>query len=713
MPRRRTGIIATTLRRGALLVVLSTALVARTEEATTQPAYSDQSDPNSVTSPDWKSIAASDKDALFRLTELVAELGLEATYDRRSVSFDTENAFRLDYDQTNRAQRFEETIGARGAGSILGDRFLTFDAGARWGLSQERFVERRPGPDLDEDPHGDLLEYDVAMQLLPRGKISADAFASRQDSRVPRAFQPSLDRRRERYGGEVRFNDATLPMRLSFEHSDDDLSSRTRSISDDQETGVDVLRYEAEWQISDAHSLRLDYEYEDRSERYSGGESKFDTVRNYLTLNHALRFGEDRASSLETLGRFQDETGDLARDTAEVSSRLRLRHSETLETSAAVQYLKESYAELETETWRGEAGVTHRLGDTLTNVLQLYGLRQGADENADFSELGALASSNYSKENQWGRLSANLSYNRATTDFDDGGRTGLVLSEAVTFRDPLNAYLLRTDIDPLSIVVMNSERTRVYVSGRDYLALRFGRHTALRRIASGRIADRETVFVSYTYRIQVDRQVQRDRIDVRIQQDFEHGLTPYYAGSFQFEDVDSGGGRPYLERDIHRHRVGATFRRQRWSVGLEYEYHDDSIDPYQAVHLNADATVWQAAIGQVDARLSASQFRFEGARDLPRRDAFVLDAGASARAVLMRDLDATASAMYRYEDDDSFGITHGVDLTAGLQWRIGLFALSLDVEYDVLRLPGSRDDGLSVWMKLRREIPLLADGGQR
>ncbi|MEP0847890.1 MAG: hypothetical protein HRF50_13855 [Phycisphaerae bacterium] len=644
------------------------------------------------------------------LEELAAELGFEASYDRRRVRIDRENPFGIGYRQTTRDYRFEETLGLRGAGALVDERVAHFDFAARWGLSQERFSESRPVRDLREDPHGDVLEYDLNLNLLPRGRISADAFASRNDSRVPRAFLPSLDRSTERYGAELRYNDAVLPMRLSFEHLFDELTSRTRELSDDEERGTDKLEYEATWQINEFHSLRLNYQYEDRRERYSGGDYRFDTVRNYLTLDHALRFGPDHRSSWETVARFQDESGDLARDQAEVNTRLRLQHTDSLSSFYSAQYLREAYQDLKSDTWRGEAGLTHQLADTLTSTLQLYGLRQGADENPDYSEWGGLASAAYSKDNAWGRFSANLTYNRAATDFSDGDRYGTVLNESVTFRDPLNAYLYRTDVRRLSIVVTDVNRRRIYLPGKDYVVLPLGRYTALRRVPTGSIADRETVFVSYTYRLPVDRQIQRDRVDLRIQQDLKFGLTPYYAASFQFEDVDYAQRVPYLERDINRHRLGATYRRPRWSVGLEYEYNDDTTDPYQAAHFNADAVLLNNSWLQLDAKGDLSQFWFRGTGGLSERDSLLVDLGASARALLARDFEATGSAMYRYEDDSTYGITHGVDLTAGLQWRIGLFALSFELEYDVLSLSGSRDDGLSVWLKLKRDIPILATG---
>lgn len=686
----------------AFMLTFALACGAAGEEATTQPAESDQSSPESPVVPAFASPLT--------IEELVAELGFETAYDRRRVRIEPRDGLRLDYRQTNRSVRFEETVGLRGRGALFDERVMTFDLGARWGLSQERYVERRPGRDLTESPHGDLLEYDASVTLLPRGKISADGFASRIRSRVPRMFLPSVDRTLERYGVELRYHDARLPMRLSYEHTWDALSSRTRRLIDDEQRGTDALRYEATWQISEHHSLRLDYEYEDRRERYSGGDATFDTIRNYLTLEHNLRFGRDRRSSWQTIARFQDETGDLARDAAELSTRLRLQHTDSLASHYGFQFLRESFLDLKTRTWRGEAGLTHQLGDALTTTLHVYALRQGANENADFSEWGGLAHAAYRRENALGRFSANFSYNRAATEFSDGGRVGVVLSESVTFRDPLNAYLAHTDVDRASLVVTDLNRARVYLPGQDYVVLRFGPYTALRRVASGRIADRQTVLVSYTYRVSIDRKIQRDRFDVRVQQDFEFGLTPYYAGSFQFEDADRWHRSPYRERDIQRHRIGATFRRPRWSVGAEYEYNDDSTDPYQAGHFNADAVLWHTAQAQLDGRANLSQYRFRGIDVLRPRDALVVDLGASLRYLVTRDLELTGGAFYRYEDDSSFGITRGVDLTAGVEYRIGLFALSFELEYDVLRLPGSRDDGLSFWVKLRRDIPILTRG---
>ena len=646
---------------------------------------------------------------LLDLHNLALELGFESAYDVRDVkySYAPYNSFERTAHQKDEAWRFQETLGIATAGALFDERIAQFDIMARYGLSQEGFTETGPGRGLSDRPHGDVLEYDINLNFLPRGTLSGNAYAQRLTSRVPRTFLPSLDRSLERYGGGLYLNSPTFPMRLTFDHTWEELTSRTRDLNDDEQRGENQFRYEGTWQISQKQSLRIEYEYADRHERYSGSRTSFDTTRNYLTLNHVLRFGPQDRSSWETLARIQDESGDLARDNAEVSTRLRLQHTDSFSTNYAAQFLRDSFQELTTETVRGEAGFTHQLRDLLTTTVQLYGLQQQANANADLCEWGALVNTSYAQDNALGRLSANLAYNHTSTETRNGDRGGIVIGESVTFRDPLPAYLAQTDVDLLSLVVTDANRSRTYLPVRDYVALKIGRYTALHRVPTGQIADGQTVLVTYTYRVLDDYSVRRERFDVRVQQDFKSGLSAYYAGSFQDEDRGAQRYLPFRERDVMRHRLGATYRRKLWSAGLEYEYNDDSIDPYHALHANGDAVLWQKAGNQLDAKGMLSHFCFWGADDLEQHNTTLLDLGGAYRCLLRRDLEATASALYRYENDSLAGITNGVDLTAAVDWRIGYFSLRFEAEYDLLSLPDSVENGASFWVKLRREIPVI------
>lgn len=620
--------------------------------------------------------------------------------------------------QSNSTWRFEESLAFESAGWAFGDRVMTYDVFARWGLSQEIFEEDGPGYDLDARPDGEALEYDLRFNFLPAGKISGTAFASQLDDRIPRPFLPSLDRRRERYGAGIFFNDPVLPMSLTWEHAFERLDSGFDLALDDEDRRDDALRYEATWQPSPRQHLRFEYEHDRRREKYSGTATRFDTTRDELTLDHVFRFGPGERHSLETFARFSDERGDLARDTAQVVPQLRLRWSDQWSTTLRGEYRRESFERLELDTWRGDFILAHQFDDWLTSTLDLWTQFDQAEHNPDLTEWGGTLSSSLSRPTPWGRLSAYGAYTHVAQHAGDGRRDGLVLSESVTFRDPLPAYLAQNNVVASSVVVTDATRSRVYLAGRDYLVVQAGGVTSLVRVRTGRIADRQTVLVTYRYRAFRAYDLVRDRIDYRLQHDFEFGLTPYYAGSLQDEELDASDRDRLLafrERNVNRHRLGLTYRRPRWSIGAEYEYHDESIDPYEAVHLTGDAIVLQGARHTLNANGSFSRFWFDGARGgfwsgrggLDERTTDMLDLGVSYRYLLGERFEATAAARYRWENDSLFGDTHGVDLSSGVEYRIGYFAVSFEIEYDLLNLPGSEDDTVAAWLRVRRDIPVI------
>lgn len=643
----------------------------------------------------------------FEMWDLAAELGIDAHWDRRQTLVDTRQGTRDR--QTDSQFRLEETFGLAGRGTLLDPNLLRYDFNIRSGLTQERFRESRSGPDRSADPNGGLLEYDIHATFLPAGKLSGNLYASKLDDRVSRRFLPSLDRERERYGAELLFSDDKLPMRLAFESLYEELLSPVRRSDDDERTHERSVDYEATWRSSDRHELRLNYNYADRDEQYSGGPTTYDTTRSYLTLDDLLRFGKDDRSRLETIARIQSEGGDLARDQFEIAPRLHLQHTDKFATDYGVQYLKDSYEGIDVEQSRADVGGSLRWSDALDSSFNLYALTRNAEHGRDTDEWGATGTLGFHRDNSLGRFSTNLTYNHARQSADFGDDEGVVVNESVTLRDPLPTYLAQTQVRRASIVVLSSDRRRTYLAGRDYLTIQSGSYTALRRSPGGRINDGDTVLVSYVYRTRQDFTLDRDRVDLRVQQDFKGGWTPYYAGSLQYENLDNDDAFGLRPRDVDRHRIGLNYKQPRWSAGAELEYNYDSIDPYLAGHFNTDITLLHKGPHDLSVRGTYSYFDFHGLGGLSAHDAGLLDLGLAYRATLSSAVEASATAAYRYEDDSLDGITRGVDLSAGVDWRIGLFTARFEIEYDLLDLPNSTDGTVAAWIKLRRGIPIIAD----
>lgn len=667
---------------------------------------------------------------ILSIDDLSIGLGFDAGGTRDHVRTEPMNILQpRAYPQRDETLFFRETIDLESSGSIINERILRYEMMTRWGLSQERFQESRPWPDpnLDTNPHGQVLEYDLRLQALPVGKVSANASASQLRDRVPRPFLPSLDRRREQYNAVVTLNDPVLPMSLTFDHLFDELKGGNTfeygNLDDKQENGQDTFSYDATWQPTENHSLKLNETYQDLSEQYSGINGNFDTTRNEVSLLDTIQFGSQRQHRLESLFRDQEESGAWAQDITEASERLLLQHSETLSTTYGVQWLREAFQQLESKMLRGDAGVSHTYADMLTSTLNLYGLRQDTNENSDLTEWGSLANWAFSRQNSMGRFSSNVSYNHTDSQTHDGERDALVLSESATFRDPLPVYLAHAQINPWTIVVRDAQRLLFYLPGRDYIVLPLGKLTALVRVPTGYIQNGQTVLVSYAYETLDNYKLRRDRGDWRIQQDFNGGFSPYYAGTLQQEDLSPKTNLLWEDRNINRQRVGATYRRPRWSVGSEYEYNDDSVDPYQAVHGNGDVVLLQNASHQLNARSTVSRFDFRGQRTgappdgfiidlyprrLPHRDVTLLDMGLDYRFVMGPKVETGVTAAYRYQDDSIYGLTNGVDLRGNVAYRIGQFTVLFEIEYETLSLPSSDQDSFGFWIKVRREIPVIS-----
>ncbi len=592
------------------------------------------------------------------------------------------------------------------SGSLVSDRFLQFQFVGRWGLVQEDFEESGFGFGRRDNPDGDLLEYDARATLFPAGKLTLNTFARRRQERIPRPFLPSIEFDRQVEGVELLYNDPVLPMRLTFENEFEDRTSIGRGRLDDEIYSDKRLTYDATWRPSDTQRLNLNYEYSDQRQRFAGSRTRFDTARSDLTLSHELRFGADERSSFQTFGRFQDEVGDLARDIYEVSPQLILQHTDSFATHYRFQYYQDAFEGTQISQWRGEAGFTHQANDALLTTANLYFLRQDAERFGDTDEWGGTINFAYARENALGSFRGNLNYTHATIETEADERVGQVINETVTFRDPLSAYLQNADIDRLSIRITDLERQRVYVEGTDYVVITFGRFTQLRRVLNGRIQNGQAVRVTYRFNRSPRLMLDRDRVDLRLQQDFKNGWTPYYYGSYQFESVDGNFGFTPA-RDINRHRLGVRYQRPRGSVGAEYEYNDDSIDPYQAAHFTGDVVLLNRSPHTLDGRSNFSYFDFRGAPGLAPRDTLLFDAGVGYRCLLGDRSECRFQALYRYEDDSIFGATHGFDLNGGIFWQIGLFTASVELEYDRLDLPGSNDETFAAWFRLRREIPVI------
>ncbi len=641
---------------------------------------------------------------LFTLDRADTYLEFESEFNQRRVRYDGRGLGRGDARQQNRDWRVEERLGFSVAGSVIDPGFIAYRGEFSFGLSQNHYDEDSYALKQSDSDNGSLLSYDLSLDVLRGKPLSGTVYSLRLDDRINRRFQPTLHERRTGVGFNAYYDHPTLPMELSYDYLETDRTGNTRD-RDDEHFTAGTFFYGLQWLISEDHHLKLSYEHADNKQEYQGSRRPFQTIRDLWILEDTLQFGGPGRHRLNTLVRWQEESGDFARDIFEFSPRLTLRHTDHLQTFLEYHLNREAYENIRVTQHRGEWQFVHQWYRNLTTTGHVFGLFEKTSDDVETTQYGAGIDWQYNRLNRYGRLYANLAlaFDNEHVRGDNGDR--LVLNESGTFRDPIGVTLRNRNVRSWGILVTDASDRRIYRPGLDYLVVRRGVWTVLVRVPNGRIADRQTVLVDYRYATPADGEIDTVRVDFGVEQRFEGGLTPYYRLGYRHQEVDDSTGLPVRPDRTDHHRIGVKYERDRYSLSAEYEIFDDVVEPYDAFHLDGRYVLLRTPDQQLEAAARFSRFFFEGGVDA--RDVTLLDLELDHRWSLSRSLSASSRAAYRIEDDSVDGDTSGVDLGTGISYAVGDLEVELSVEYDLLDLPRSKEDGFGVWLRVRRDFPNL------
>jgi len=194
-------------------------------------------------------------------------------------------------------------------------------------------------------------------------------------------------------------------------------------------------------------------------------------------------------------------------------------------------------------------------------------------------------------------------------------------------------------------------------------------------------------------------------MDLSLEYRLKAGLTPYYYLEARDESVGPSSWRPRERDNMHRHRLGLRYERKDWSVSGEYEIFDDSILPYDAFHLLGRAALLRTGTHSLDVSAQLSRYRFDA--DFDDRRTWWFDMNMTDRITINRWVSAVTTAAYRWEDDSSDGTTNGVDVECGLRLSRGYLTVDLTAEFDLLSIAHNQDDGVGVFLNVRRDLTHL------
>lgn len=639
----------------------------------------------------------------FRLDFTDLYVGFETEFQRQRVR--TTVPGQKDSVHRNSDLRLIERTGLSLAGFAYDPGLLEYRAALEFGLTQGRFREESSySGNWSDSESGFLTEFDINLDILKAKPVSFNVYARRADVRVPRRFLPSLREEQTELGASALAVGEKFTTEVGFTLRDVERFGN-RLNEDDEELDVSRFYLDHRMTLSDNHKLRFLYEHEHDESNYQGSRYSFSTQRDEVRVEDEWLFGPDNKHRLDTYFRYTAEKGDLARDVLELVPRLSLQHNDKFRTIYRYGLYQYDQGGVKVTQNKVDAEAIWQATDKLTLTANGYGMHESIEQDVDTNQYGGTFDIAYHQPTSLGELSANVNvgFDQARSEGDAGGR--FVRGEAQALGGSRPVFLRQRGVVPGSVVAYNANRTLLYVPNVDYTVTIIGGRALVDRTWTGRIVQDEVVYFDYAYILPAHGEVQSYRADLLIEHRFKFGLTPYYSLETRSQEVEYSVSTPWYRDNQDRHRIGTRYERDRWQVSGEYEIYDDSVLPYNAVHLTGRSAVLTGPVHNVDWSAILSRYCYDTDED--DRRVWWFETDLTGRSRILDWMWFKADTTYHFENDTDDGDTHGVDIEAGLEMQRGYLTFELIVEYDLLNLPRGDEQGVGIFFNVRRDLSHL------
>ena len=582
---------------------------------------------------------------------------------------------------------FSQTLELETEGYVFHPKLVEFAMSGLIGFTQEEYEEEDEEENRSSTGRGDLLEFDLAADILREKLFPIRAYASRRDQVVPRRFAPSISLDDTRYGAIVRWADLKTPMALSFNHESIVENSDTEIGASQTDTWY--VAYNVRAHLGSAGVLSLNLNHSTTSEDVYDTEVETDTV----DIRHDVFLDSDNHHRLVTDIRYFEDKGDVPQRDFDYAARLVMDHTESFSTEYEIDY---DYTEREQQTqeyYEAGAGFTHELFESLTTSAGVNISEKQTDSGLTSSRQGGNVTLNYRKRTRLGTLFLGAAANHRTTDVTGATTTLFTIDERHRLSDSAPAVLIHTDVVRTSIVVTDTDRNRL-AEGLDYSITEMGNRIGLRYVPGGEI----DVLVSYRHVEPGDNRTTELTTRWHASHAFSFGFTPYIRVVDRSVTIRPKRLR-LLENDESIVTIGAEQKLGRLTLDAERRTVDSASSPYNSTSFGANYFITTINKARINMTAAYSDLQFT---EEPTRETQIWSLAASAARPISRALSITCSAEYRDENDSDIASTESFVGRAGLSWAFRAFRFNADVEYSQTESETNTNENTWFFFRLER-----------
>lgn len=592
---------------------------------------------------------------------------------------------------------FEERLRLRTAGDVYHPDFFNYSVAIGGGLSQQYL----DADDLSVWNTGTLTDYRFTGEILRARPYSGTIHANKSEDLIARQFLGPLRAERQSEAATVFLRSESWPMMFQYSTSETTQRGFRPEQANFFQREDERFRYTVSHDFSPASRMNFAYDRIDARQQSVG--AAVETLTNTYTLSHNYVFGPNDVHRLDSLIHYVDQEGTFDYESLRWQERLRLRHTPTLLSKYDLHYTRLDREAVSSEQFRGQAGIEHRLFDSLVTTLDGFGSRTDLGAQGDVSQYGGILGLNYRKTNPWGMLFSNYNAGFTRTDQRGAAGRGAVVGERHIATDVVPVELERTHIDVATIRVRDAAGN-LFQPGDDYTVFQRNGRTFLEIIMFGMFPPSFTpgqeFFVDYEFFIEPERQEDTLRQNFSIRQRFDNGFSLFYSYRRQDEWVratDVG----VLPDEYRVHTMAADYTRGGLFLLAEHSIEDSTLIPLTSSRLEGR---YRWMIGPATSATVGVSNRWLDFREPDERDVELLEARAEVFSRLTDNYSISGSVDYRHEQDTRFGLTQGFQFRTEMEYQYRQLSALMGAELSLLERRDDQINSVFLFMRLQRRF---------
>jgi hypothetical protein len=385
------------------------------------------------------------------------------------------------------------------------------------------------------------------------------------------------------------------------------------------------------------------------------------------TVNHAVSFGNDGKNSLISTLRYTDDSGRVQFEHFRWDERLRLKHSDSLETH--YEYSLDWYKVLGSERLlhNANAGFVHKLYKSLVTS-GVVTVQKSDEAGSDEVSVSGSLDTSYVKHVPYGTLNIDAAVGYQWQRSSASGASQVV-QQPVTFVDPLPIVLPGTSVNPRSIVITDPSGLVLFQPGRDYNIVPFPDRLEIERVVGGRIGPGQSVLLDYVLAPHAAFESSTTTFGTGTRYSIEQGplrgLSLYARYATANQSISTDQPNQFQPNSFNETSAGFDYFLREITVGYEHQIHDATVGSYDLDRVYA---TWTHRIAdQTNFGINGAYTAIDFSDPQSHTDLYTVSLQIQHR--FTNELYGTASVLYRNQHDDLVGRTEGFEQQVDLEWR--------------------------------------------